>query len=248
VLSDEERDVPAGGAASLSAVRGDAEPTPRPAAPPPWDEVEIRDARLVSKFVWELMCWSAHIHFVDKLRRAAARPTTQPSALARLESTIAVGIIGSGNSGSKGVWGGEGPVDALIDAAEANTTLALVLSRDAPFVARHRSMPDDLAELAVWIRDETQGESPKPQRASDPPGYVLTYEARRDGKKLRPERRITGLSLAEIVGLSSADALQRARWEAKMMIGDSGPARAAMLERGEALLLDCARAWFGQSA
>lgn len=253
MASDEARDVPASGVAAMNAQRSAPEPSARPAARPTADELdaldeEARNARMVSRFVGELMEWAAHRSFVDKLTRAIGRPTAQPSALARLQQAVAVGILGSGNSGSKGVWSGEGPVDALIDAAEATTTLQLIEGRDERWCKRLNNMSEELAVLAVWIRDETQGEGPKPQRADDPPGYVLTYPARFDGKKNRPERRITGLTLAEVVGLSTADVVQRARLEGKMMIGDSAPARATMRERGEALLLDCARAWFGQTA
>lgn len=204
-------------------------------------ESDSADERLVSRFVAELAAWRAHLRFVDKLLRAIDRPTTQASALARLEATVAVGILGSGNSGSKGVWSGEGPVDALIDAAEASTTLALVTDRDREWRARFDAMPHDLKGLTKWIVEETQGESPKRLRANDPPGYTIEYEAQ--GR--RPGRRVTGLTLAEIVGLSTVDELQRARWEGKMRAGDSAPARRGMRKRGDELLLACARAWFG---
>lgn len=197
---------------------------------------EIDAARSVSRFVFELMAWRAHLDHVDRLSRAVARPTTQQSALARLQSITGLGIVGSGCKGSRGVWIGEGPVDALIDAAEASTTRALVDDRDAGWRARLDAMPERLAIVAAWIRDETRGESPPKQRANDPVGYVLEFT--------RPARRVTGLSLAEIVGLSTAEAKQRARWEAKMAAGDGSMAREGMRERGEALLVECARAWF----
>ena len=199
---------------------------------------------LVSRFVAELGAWRAHLDFVDRLARAIERPRTHQSADARLAATGSCGILGSGNSGTKGVWCGEGPVDALIDAAEASTTLELVADRDARWREQLASMPEELAVVAAWIRDETRGEAPTQQRADDPPGYVLEYPAQ--GKRLA--RRITGLSLAEIVGLSTAEASQRARWEAKLMAGDSVPARDGMRERGDFLLARCARAWFGERA
>lgn len=201
------------------------------------------DELLVSAFVAELMAWASHLRFTDKLDRAIDRPTAQPSALARLQQAVCVGILGTGNSGSKGVWSGEGPVDALIDAAEARETLALVEDRSTRWTARVAAMPDELAAVAVWIRDETHGEAPPTQRAGDPPGYVLTYPA--EGKRL--ERRVTGLSLAEVLGLSSAEPLQRARWEGKMKMGDGAAAREGMREAGVELLLACARAWFGET-
>jgi hypothetical protein len=190
------------------------------------------------------VAWRAHLDFVDRLMRAIEKPRTQRSADARLADIASCGILGSGNSGTKGVWSGEGPVDALIDAAEAAMTLERIEGRDERWREQLAAMPEELAIVTAWVRDETRGEAPTQQRADDSPGYVLEYPAQ--GKRLA--RRITGLSLAEIVGLATAETAQRARWEAKMMIGDSAPARAAMLERGEALLLDCARAWFGQSS
>jgi hypothetical protein len=199
---------------------------------------------LVSRFVADLMAWRAHVDFVDRLERAIERPRTHQSADARLAASSSCGIIGSGNSGTKGVWCGEGPVDALIDAAEAGATLARIEGRDARWRAQLAAMPDELATVTAWIRDETRGEAPTQQRADDPPGYVLEYPAR--GKCLA--RRITGLSLAEIIGLSTAEAAQRARWEAKMMVGDSAPSREGMRERGEELLSRCAVAWFGARA
>lgn len=101
-------------------------------------------------------------------------------------------------------------------------------------------MPEELAVLAAWIRDETRGDAPPQLGPDDPPGYVLEYPA----QGFRLARRITGLSLAEIVGLSSAETAQRARWEAKLMSGDSAGARAGMQERGETLLERCSAAWF----
>lgn len=198
------------------------------------------ESELVERFVADLMAWRAHLDFVDRLERAIERPRTQQSADARLAASAAVGILGSGNSGTKGVWSGEGPVDALIDAAEASTTRALVADRDRVWIDRLAAMPEELAQLAVWIRDETRGHRPPQQRADDPPGYVLEYPAQ--GKRLA--RRITGLSLAEIVGLSSAETAQRVRWEAKLIAGDSRPARVGMKERGEALLEQCGVRWF----
>lgn len=198
----------------------------------------------ITRFVAELMAWRAHLDFVDRLQRAIERPRTQRSADARLAATASCGILGSGNSGTKGVWSGEGPVDALIDAAEAAMTLERIEARDERWRAQLAAMPEELAIVTAWIRDETRGEAPTQQRADDPPGYVLEYPAQ--GK--RRERRITGLSLAEIVGLATAETAQRARWEAKMMVGDSAPSREGMRERGEELLARCAVAWFGARA
>jgi hypothetical protein len=208
---------------------------------------EIDAARTVSHFVHELMRWRAHLDHIDKLERALARPTTQASPLGRLEQQAGLGILGSGCKGSKGVWIGEGPVDALIDAAEAAETIELVDGRDQAWRARLDAMPEDLAIVAAWIRDETKGDSPPRQRADDPPGYVLTFDDGADGKRRRVERRITGLTLAEVVGLSTAEPKQRARWEAKMRVGDGAMARAGMQEAGAELLLACALAWFQPS-
>lgn len=202
------------------------------------------DELLVRAFVADLMAWRAHLNHVDKLEAVIERPLASTNFSAMLVRGCTAGVLGTGNSGSKGVWSGDGPVDALIDAAEARETLALVDGRDAGWCAKLDAMPTELAQLAVWVRDSTQGEGPKPQRDGDPPGYVIEYPA--EGK--RPARRVTGLSLAQIVGLSSAEPAQRDRWEAKMRIGDSGPARLGTKERGGELLLACARAWFVQPA
>lgn len=203
--------------------------------------VEIRDAQLVSAFVGELEAWARHRARLLHLEAAAARPSTSASASARIAAIATVGILGTGNSGSKGVWSGEGPADALADAAEASETLDAVRSKDYPWSPRLAQMPEPLAQVAVWIRDETRGESPPRQRADDPVGYVLEFAGR--GRALG--RRVTGLSLAEVVGLSNATPKQRARWEGKLSSGDSAAAREGMREAGGELLIACARAWFG---
>ena len=205
---------------------------------------EIAAQRMVTRFVAELMAWRAHLDLVDKLERAIERPTTSTNFSAVLVRGCVSGVLGTGNRGSKGVWPGEGPVDAAIGAAEASKALGRVSRRDDEWCARYNAMPDELRELARWIRDQTQGEGPKPSNAKDPPGYVIEYPS--EGK--RPARRVTGLSLAEVVGLSTVDEKQRARWEGKMRSGDSSPARAGMRERGETLLIACAEAWFSPSA
>lgn len=217
---------------------------PRPGGPCVALGDEIAAQRMVTRFVAELMAWRAHLDLVDKLECAIERPMASTNFSAVLVRGCVSGVLGTGNRGSKGVWSGEGPIDALIGAAEASKTLGRVARRDDEWCARYNALPDELRELARWIRDHTQGEAPKVVCAKDPPGYVIEYAA--EGK--RPARRIAGLSLAEIVGLSTVEPKQRARWEGKMRSGDSSPARAGMRERGESLLIACAEAWFSSSA
>lgn len=206
-------------------------------------QIEAASQRMVSRFVGELMSWRAHLNHIDKLEHAAARPVAQHSPLARLARTAELGITGRGHRGTKGVWVGEGPVDALIDAAEANDTLALVRDRDAIARARFEALPFELQRAAAWLRDYSLGFAPPVLRPSDPPGYVIEIPAM--GR--RPERRYTGLSLATVLAFGAAPEEQRDRWRAKLHAGDASASLSGMRTLGDSLLVRGACAWFANS-
>lgn len=199
----------------------------------------LRDLQTVSVFVADLMIWRRQIEHYSRLSRVVQRPNAMPGSTARIASVAQSGLLGTGNKGTKGVWTGDGPVDALAESVDSSRALAIAHQQLGEWSTNMSRCSEQQQRVVVRVRDDTEGERPRRERPTDEHGYVLEMSVKGRSK------RVTGLSLAQHLGLLCASAAQGAKWQNKILSGDSKPSLESMRLAGEQLLIDAAHAWFG---
>jgi hypothetical protein len=172
---------------------------------------EVPTGRLVPAFVGELLRWDAGVASVERLAFGGAS-----SNFLMLVRVAELGIVGSGNRGTKGVGG-----KPLEDDAEG---LEVVKLLDPVWAERYRALRGEDRRTADAVIADGQGE---------------------DLVEVQCGGRAVECDLAQRVALILAPAHQVERWRAKIAAGDSRPALRGAEDLGTELLEHAARAWFG---